>query len=273
MEPPVKDNIQTERKIHTAQWMIFTRWFYPVGVLAIGLVTKIFSSGNASFSYGAMATIFVVYLLLNFAFRLAIGRIQKNYSSFFLSVICHGLIASDLIFFAYIMHLAGGVESFSNIFFFLPIVSASLLFGAKGSVLTALLSGLIINFLVLAEYHQIIPHIQRYGLPTIEFTDLSTGLTKTIINAIFFLVTGLFSGYGANLLFRREKSFKEKSRQLDEQTKKIRGQEAALAAANAKLEKKIKELSGFQNLAVDRELRMIELKKELASLKEKNNLL
>lgn len=264
-------DIRTERRIKTARWMVFTRWFYPIGILLIGFLTKSISSSNVSFSYISMLSLFCAYFIINFIFWLAIEKTANKFSSFLLNFVCYGLIVIELTFFAIIMHLAGGVESVSNVFFFLPIVSASLIFGTQGSIVIGLLSGLIINLLVLAEYYNFIPHIPRYNELTIEFTDLSIGLTKTLTNAIFFLIVGSFAGYSAKMLSRREESFEEKTRRLDEQTGRLKKQEEELAAANVQLNGKIKELDAFQKLAVDRELRMVELKEELKKLTDGNS--
>lgn len=272
METSQTIDLQAARKINTIKWMIFTRWFYPVGVLLIGFLTKTIGHSNISFSYTAMAFLFVTYFIVNFILWLTVKRLTQIFSSFILNLLCYILIAGELIFFAIIMHLAGGVESVSNIFFFLPIVSASLLFGAQGSIIVALASGLIINSLVLAEYYNFIPHIPRYQELTLDFTDLPIGLTKTITNTIFFLIVGSFAGYGARMLWRREESFEKKTQELEEQTEKLKAQEIALANSNAKLDKNIKELESFQRLSVDRELRMIELKEEIKKLNaEKTN--
>ncbi len=261
-------DLRVARKINTIKWMVFTRWFYPIGVLLIGFLTKNVGHSNVSFSYTAMIFLFFAYFVINFILWLTTKKIIKKPSFFLVSLIGYCLVVSELIFFAVIMHLAGGVESVSNVFFFLPIVSASLIFGAQGSIIVALASGLIINALILAEYFNLVPHVPRYTELTIEFTNLSIGLTKTITNAIFFLIVGSFAGYGAKMLWRREESFEEEARQLNKQTQKLKIQETQLAATNEELNKKIRELAIFQKLAVDRELRMMELKEKIKNLEK-----
>lgn len=258
-----RSDIGTTRKIATAKWIITARWFYPIGVLVIGLVTKNLSQSNVSFSYGSMVFLFTASVIVTFILWLAIKRVEKKYSAAWLNFVRYGLTGTELLFFTIIMHNAGGVESVSNIFFFLPIVGASLLFGASGSIIVALLSGLIINLLVLAEYYNFIPHVPRYDTLTFEFTNLWIGLTKTTVNAIFFLIVGVFAGYSAKMLFRHETSLIKETNRLDEQTKRLKEQEAELTAANSELKKKIGEIATFQKLAVDRELRMVELKEEI----------
>jgi hypothetical protein len=103
----------------------------------------------------------------------------------------------------------------------------------------------------------------------LEFQNLPIALTKTITTSIFFLIIGLVSGYGSNMLFSREEALEERKRQADEQAKILVKQSQELVFANEELDKKIKEMEKFQNLAVGRELRMVELKEEIRKLREK----
>lgn len=139
-----------ERKITTNNWIIRTRWFYPVGILLIGLLTKILSQSNLSFSYVSMLILFFVYLLANGIFYLLMKYFEKTGFLFVLNTVSFLGIINELIFLTIIMHLAGGIESIAVVFFFLPVVTSSLLFGAGGSIITALISGLLINLLVVA---------------------------------------------------------------------------------------------------------------------------
>lgn len=241
-----------------------------VGILLIGILTKTISHSNIEFSFVAMVLLFVAFSAINIALHFAQKRVEKVFSGGLLAVISYIQIIIELIFFTIIMHSAGGVESVSLVFFFLPVVSASLIFGSKGSIITALASGALINLLIIAEYYGVISHIPRYGVPTIEFQNLSIALTKTITIAIFYVIIGSFSGHGAKMLFKREKSFEEKMQQLDEQTKNLTKRGRELTAANRELDNKVAELERFQKQTVGRELKMIELKKEIKKLTEKN---
>jgi K+-sensing histidine kinase KdpD len=196
-------------------------------------------------------------------------KVEKDFSKGLLDFISYAQIIIELVFFTIIMHSAGGVESISTVFFFLPVVSASLIFGSRESILTAVISSILINWLIIAEYYGIIRHIPRYGVPTVEYLSLPISLTKTITTSIFYIIVGAFAGYGAKRLFNREKSFEEKARLLDEQTRSLskRGQE--LSEANEELDDKVAELERFQKQAVGRELKMIELKNKIKNLESK----
>lgn len=270
---PNKLNVILERRISTNRWIIKFRWLYMVGVLIIGFLTKTLSDSNVQFSFVAMVSLFVSFALINIILYLAQKKVEKNFSQGLLAFISYTQIIIELVFFTIIMHSAGGVESMSTVFFFLPVVSASLIFGSSGAILTAIAASILINTLIVAEYYGVIIHIPRYGVPTIEYLSLSIALTKTITTSIFYIIVGSFSGYGAKMLFEREKSFEEKTQLLDEQTKRLGRQRHDLAEANKELDQKVAELERFQKQAVGRELKMIELKNKIKGLEcqPKNN--
>ncbi|MFH1583446.1 MAG: hypothetical protein ABIB72_04005, partial [Candidatus Falkowbacteria bacterium] len=202
---PKELSVNFKRRIITNGWIIKIRWFYMVGILLIGILTKTISQSNVEFSFVAMVWLFVTFAIINISLYFGQKRVEKNFSEKLLALISYTQVIVELVFFTIIMHSAGGVESISTIFFFLTVVSASLIFGSYGSIITAVAAGVLINLLVLAEYYGIISHISRYGVPTLEFQNLSIALTKTITTAIFYVIVGSFSGYGASMLFKREK--------------------------------------------------------------------
>ena len=264
-------NINLTRKITTSGWIIKTRWIYMVAVLLIGVLTKTMSHSNVGFPFVIMVLLFIIFGVINLILYFAIKKVEKNFSKGLLTLISYTQIILELVFFVIIMHSAGGVESISTVFFFMPVVSASLIFGYRGSIITALIAGALINLLVVAEYYGIITHIPRYDISTIEFQNLSIALTKTITTSIFYVIVGSFSGYGAKLLFERERSLEEKALQLNEQTQKLSKHSEELTAANQELDNKVAELERFQKQVVGRELKMIELKEEINRLTENNN--
>jgi hypothetical protein len=266
---PAKVSINLKRKIAASGWIIKARWVYMFGVLLIGFLTKIISQSNVDFSFVKMGLLLVPFALINLALYFGQKNVEKNFSSKLLTLINYTQITLELFFLVIIMHAAGGIESISTVFFFMPVVSASLLFGSRGSILIAVISSLLINCLVILEYYGVVSHVFRYGVPTIEFQSLSITLTKTITTSIFYVIVGAFSGYGSNMLFERERSLEEKALQLNEQTKRMNKHSKELAAANKELDNKVAELERFQKQTVGRELKMIELKKEIISLKEK----
>lgn len=246
-------DFQTERKIEANRWIIKARWFYMLGILLIGLITKTVSKSNVYFSTYEMVMIVGVFVLLNLFFLFLVSKFEKQKARGnpinlkLLNLLSFFQIISELSTFTYVMHKAGGVESMSSTFFFLPIMSTSLLFGLRGSIAVALLSGVLINTLVVSEYFNFIPHISRYGVASIEASNLSFALTKTITTSVSYLVLGFFAGYSSQLLLRRENMLKLQTERLNQESQLRIGQLKQLESSQRSLEKALADLSEAKN--------------------------
>ncbi len=252
----------TERKIEASRWVIKARWFYMFGILLIGFLTKTLSQSNLRFSYLEMVLIVVVFSFINIFFILILRKIKNQIettgkvSHFWLIFLSRSQIVIELFTFTFVMHKAGGVESISAVFFFLPIVSASLICETYASIIVAIIAGLLINALVLGEYAGFIPHIYRYSEPTLDYTSLSVGLTKTVTTAVFYVIIGIFSTFSSRLILKREELLRSQKEELDKEgvvrtnqleqiekaTKLLVSRDRELSKINKELDKKIREL-------------------------------
>lgn len=284
-------DVQTERKIMVNDWIIRARWLYMLGILLIGILTKTISNSNVNFSLFSMLLIVFIFVNLNFFLYILSRKVIKESQNegrqrVLLLFLSYLQIIPELIAYTVVMHMAGGVESIAMIFFFLPVVSASLIFGINGSLLVALVSGILVNGLTVLEYFNFIGHINRYGFETIEFSNLSIGLTKTITISIFYMVVGSFAGFGSKILFKREHLLKEQSnilekekdlrtqkiKELDNTTRLLTARDNELKTTNLKLDEKIKELENskqvlmkaFEDLKEAKNISEEERKKSLA---------
>jgi signal transduction histidine kinase len=240
---------RTERKIEVNEWIAAARWYYLAGLFIIEAFTIFFSHSNVSFPFWALILIFIFAIGANagvFAF-LKYARSKPEAKG--IDFIGGFQIAIDIVLFLLIMHFAGGIESVAIFFLVLPIVSASLIFGVRGSVGAALISCAAINALHLAEYSGVIPHASRYAAETVEFSNLSIALTKTFTISFFYLIVGIFSGYGSRLLFTREQLLSKHTEKLDRESK----QRA----------KQVEQLDTTARLLVRRDLELTKINSEL----------
>lgn len=255
-------DLLAERKLEASGWIIKARWFYMIGILSIGVLTKTLSNSNLNFSIFEMLAIVFFYILFNGSYFLLYKKILKQKSETgsinkkLIKILNYTQVIIELLTFTYVMHKAGGVESISSVFFFLTIVYSSILLGTYGSVIVGIVSGILINGLIVMEYYNYIPHINRYSETTLEFQVLSIGLTKTITTSVFYFIIGVFSAFGSSLLFKREILLQEQSQklhreselrnsqlhQLDKTAKLLVGRDRELSEINVKLDKKIEEL-------------------------------
>lgn len=214
METSKNIDIAYERKLEMNFWLMKARWFYGIGILVIGFLSKLLSSSNVNFDVSKMLLLLVFFYSINLAFVWRFKRIVKDKQVKSLYRISYLQMVLELFIVLLIMHSAGGIESISFVFFFMPIVSAAFLFSATGSIITAIICSILLNGSIILEYYGIIPHIYRYGVETLEFTHLDISLTKGITVSIFYLIIGFYSGYGSKMLFNREKMVTEKTKEL-----------------------------------------------------------
>lgn len=209
-----------ERKIEFNGLIIKARWFYASAILVLGLYTKFFSYSSVNFPLVTMAILYLFYIAINFIFYLYLQYIKKDKSAINLEILSWWQVGSELIALTLIMHYTGGAESIIHFFYFFSIVSAALIFGLRGSLSTSILSSLLVNGLVLAEYYKIIPHAGRFNVPTVDYLVLSVGLAKSITISTAFIIVAILSGYGINMLFRREELLGEQTQKLNAETEK-----------------------------------------------------
>lgn len=274
------------RKIEVNEWLINARWFFTAGVFLIGVLSKFLSYSNIDFSLWTMVVLLVVFGFINILLYVLLGKLKLHRSPASLQTLSTVQIAVDLIILIIIMHNAGGIESISATFFFLPIISSSLLYGNIGSILVAFFSTLAINGLVILEYYDFVPHVYRYGVATMEFDSLPITLTKTISVSIFYFVVAVYSGYGIGLLnnreyslqqsrkkLKREREYRENEfKQLEKTSKLLVRRDKELTTMNMEMDKKITEqerveksmLKAFSDLKREREKSEDERDKTLA---------
>lgn len=263
-------DIILQRKIHVNKWIIKARWLYMLGIFGIGIFSKLFISTHVDFSYSLMLMILFTFSIINLSLSFFIKKIEKNINISEINILGIIQISIEIIAFSFIMNRAGGVEGVVYVFFILPVISASLLFGVFGAILTSLISALFVDSLVVGEYFGYIKHYARYSQDTIEFTSLKISLAKMTIVSIFYLMVGAFSGFSASLLFKREKDILEKEKSLNKTKNLLMQKTLNLSKTNSKLDKKVKELREAEKI----QLKSLEdLKKERhKTIEEKNKI-
>ena len=149
-------HINYDRKLEINEWIINTRWFYMVAVFLIGILgNSLISLFDVKLSFFAIAWLLLVFLVINaYLYRVLTG-IRKSHSEKGLRLLSVWQIGIELILFAMIMQLMGE-ESMASVFFFLPIITASTMFGVRGALITAIVSGELVNISVVLGYFEII---------------------------------------------------------------------------------------------------------------------
>lgn len=210
-------------KYESNRWMIRARWYYAPSIFLMGLLSKLDPLGNNFFPVPTMLFLFSLFILTNIFFYKAVKYIEATNKKQYLNVLAMSQICAELLFFAIILHLSGGVQSVAPIFLFIPIVTSIILFDVVGSLIIALLCGLFINSLVVLDYFGILKYVYGYpGTGVMSIDDFFVGLTSTItITAVYFIV-GSLAGYLSSVIKNRESRLVEGKRKSQLQAERLR---------------------------------------------------
>jgi len=250
-----------ERKLEINEWIITTRWFYMVAVLLIGILgNSLFSLFTDKSSFFSISLLLIIFLAVNSYLHYYLTKIKKSESKIKLKYLGIWQIAIELIIFTVVLHLLGDKPT-ASLFFFLPIISASIIFGVRGAVITALLASVLVNASMVIEYLNLLISyflskniINAFQL--IEIKDSTLSLIKIVTTSNFYLVIAVVSGYTSKLLFNREqrliknaeKLSQEKERwaeemeKLDNNAHLLAKRDMLITKVNEQLNAKIKEL-------------------------------
>lgn len=258
-----------------------------VAIFLIGILgNSLFSLFADKSNFFSISILLLVFIFVNAYFYLLISEIKKTKSTHKLKYLSIWQIGIELIIFTIIIYL-GGDKGMACVFFFLPIISASIIFGIRGAVITAILAATLVNLSVTLDYFIYLWQniFGQSEFNTLEFTQFkykTYALISVIATSNFYLVVAIFSGYSSKLLFKREqvligqaenlvriKEYRENElRQLDKTTKLLVKRDQQLTIINKELDKKIQELERSEKSMFKA---FADLKKERKKLEEERN--
>ncbi|MCK5061581.1 PAS domain S-box protein [Candidatus Parcubacteria bacterium] len=254
-----------KRKLEVNEWIITTRWFYMVAVFLIGIVSNtLISVFEVKFTFFSICFLLLVYLFINAYLYRVLTAIKKHQSEIRLKILSVGQIIIELVIFTIVMRLVGE-ESIASVFFFLPIISAAMIFGIKGAVITALASAILVNISVVAGYMDIlIQYVFNRDIfnaaELVELRYITFSLISVIVTSNFYIVLAFVSGYSFKLVFKREQRLMSLSEQLtlekqtdekevkrlDANARKLAEQDRKLKTINIELSKRLNQLENSE---------------------------
>lgn len=210
-------------KYESNRWMIRARWFYAPSIFLMGLLSKLDPLGSNYFPVPTMVFLFSLFILTNVFFYKAVKYIELNNKVQYLNLLATSQICLELLFFAIILHLSGGVQSVAPIFLFIPIVSSIILFDVIGSLIIAFVCGLLVNSMVVLDYYGVLKYVYGYpGTGVMTYDDFLVTLTSTItITSVYFIV-GSLAGYLSSVIKNREVQLMEGKRRSQLQAERLR---------------------------------------------------
>jgi len=272
-------------KIHCG--IVKGRWIWIVIFSMVGpsvmlikrfLTPEVFVKQRMMENYIAVA--FLIIYNLSFWFYL---RKKDKCTWQGLNILRYLQVGCDLILAVFFYYVLGGIESPSFLIYLLPFLVGTMLFGIRDVLIIAVCI-IVLSFSVdFGQYFGILKHYSHYAIPIGIFGNLSLTLYFLVTYSFSLFGAAIFAGFLANVLTQREKTLGEKTRQMEEIKAslevKVRARKQELEKLSASLEEKVKsrmnelqnkmvELENFNKIAVDRELEMIELKKEIKALEE-----
>lgn len=255
------EDLQYDRKIELNEWLINARWFYMVAVFLIGILgNSLMGVLNYNLAFASIFLLLIILIFINAYFYYAITAIKKSRSIKHLRWLSLWQIIIELIVFAIIMKLCPE-NAMVSIFYFLPIISASIIFGLRGAILTALVASGIVNFSAITDYLIYLVanffHKEFFTIAEINrFQQKTIYLVQAVTTSNFYLVVGIFAGYSSKLLYRRERALMTQAeelikisqskeyeiKKLDQATKLLAKRDTQLTIINKELDKKLQEL-------------------------------
>jgi len=291
------DFLEKQQKVDTIKGIIKARWSL-FGILALcGTILQNKYFGWPVSNYFLIFSFFIPALAYNFASWLFIRRPIEKISDKSLSVVAVLQVVLDQIIFALLFYFAGTIESIVYILFFINILVASSLFRIKGIIFSGLMSNILYVGIIIAEYNNIIPHIQGFQ-GVIWAKNMYVIRNIAVSLTLYMVATIIFAAFLSSLIRKREQALRQQRDQVIEQSQILTKQTQELTKTknwlhnalaksdkarlelfrakedqgktNLELETRIKELETFNQISVGREIRMSELKEKIKSLEERN---
>lgn len=189
-------------QLQSTKWIIDARWYYVLLAFLLSIIANEDTGiENALIISG---TAVLITLLSNFFFYFYLRNSDKvKLTEQRLTILNLVQISIDLcFFFIIILVTGGGVNSIGHAFFSLTIMVSMILFGFRGSIAVAAVSGCLVFLSVFVHLGLLTP-ILHGGVLLIN-REASLELTKVGILFLVYLLMGFFGGYISRLLRARD---------------------------------------------------------------------
>ncbi len=234
-------------RLQSTRWIIDARWYYALLAFLLAIITN----GDDPLSLGMLASASAVAVVIasNLFFFLYLRKTQLTITDEQLDVLNISQISIDLCFFFVIMlFTGGGIESIAHSFFFVPIMVSMILFGFRGAISVAVVSGVLV-FTTVLSHSGVIHMLITKGTDFTLTRDATLELTKVGILFLVYLLSGFFGGYISRLLRARDillleqitkeeghiKRLEELTHEFDKSAKLLVRRDLELSGANEKL--------------------------------------
>jgi len=261
--------VSIERKLEINSWLIKARWFYSILIALLGATVHLYNNFYHGYVFRVtnnpeifyyFITIIYLFFSLNLIFYFIAKYLKDNESEIIINVLSISQLATEIILYSIIIYFSGGVESFGIAFLFIPILVASYLFGHIGGIIVSLITSVILIIFVFLQF----TFKNSLLIESIEFDEFNFYLMRALAISVFYIMGGLFSGYGSKLIFEHEKLLEQNTEKLnkefelrktemnklDKVAKLLKKRDTDLTIINKELDKKVKEIQKSKNSLV-----------------------
>src|SRR3989338_1065770 len=193
-----------EKLIHTLRWIVKGRWAIIVGILAVGLAQRSINVVSIHLPSSVMITLALTAITYNLTYYFLLRR-GMRLNAWTLRILAIAKVFVDQLLFTYIIYISGSSESLSFIFYFFPILIATVLFRNIGILLFAFVNSLLYIFLIVIEMNTILPFVARYDFVSGIHGNIPVMISNTLTIVAVIMLAAFFSTYISNMIRDRER--------------------------------------------------------------------
>ncbi|MDD5589666.1 MAG: hypothetical protein PHQ47_00620 [Candidatus Portnoybacteria bacterium] len=294
------DILEKKQTIEAVKTIVKGRWFLIGTILSQAIIITFFLEGVSVASLRQLSVIAFIGYAYNFAYWFYLRRSPEKISDWGLKTVKAMQFFVDLVSISVILFLSGTTDKTIAVLYFISLSVCISLYGKKGVIVAAFCTSLFFSALVFLEFYGFLPDPPiRGGIDFISAKNNQNQLIKQLIVFNNFIIAAvLFLVFMGNLFRRREKGLIDQRNDLVKKTKlltdqsveltetknwlhealvksdaariDLQGTKEQLERTNFDLREKIEELEKMTRLTTGRELRMVELKKQIEKLKDQD---
>lgn len=194
-----------EKLVHTLRWIIRGRWVIVFGIGIVGILQRYVMNVSSIHLEGEYILAILAFAFCYNGIYFLLLRKGENRSEWTLRIMALAQILIDQLIFTIIIYLTGGTESLSFIFYFYPILMATVLYRTIGIVVFAVLNSAFYVTVIILENAKMIPYLARYNFDTGIHGNITANISNTLTVVAAILLAAFFSTYISNMIRDRER--------------------------------------------------------------------
>ncbi|MDO8520749.1 MAG: ATP-binding protein [bacterium] len=211
--------LPSDKKLWPEARLISARWWYAPLAFLLSMIAR--DAATPKEAVPILIAAFFIVLFGNVWFSFFLRKAASPDAFLKWRTLFNGSqIALDLAFFSLVLVFSGGIYGISHVFFLVPVIAAIALFGFRGGIIVAALSGLLVLFSTLLTN----------GFFAFSFLGVATAQTnhtllfalgESSVLAALYVLAGFFGGSVLRLFERRDLLLQGEIAKGQEQVKRL----------------------------------------------------